>query len=104
MSFIAEGNGTGSGPTPGYQELCNFSLSTLRALIKEEERGSHRLSSLSDLCRLNTGIMEHKECYYFVGETERTVRLDIFGDMQVEQMARHLAMVCQCSPNCYPCY
>ena len=94
MSFIAEGNGTGSGPTPGYQELCNFSLSTLRALIKEEERGPHGSSSLSKLCRLDIGVMERQaQCYYFVSEVERTVGLGIFGDTQVEKMAQHLAKV-----------
>ena len=94
MSFIAEGNGTGSGPTPGYQELCNFSLSTLRALIKEEERGPHGSSSLSKLCRLDIGVMERQaQCYYFVSEVERTVGLGIFVDTQVEKMAQHLAKV-----------
>ena len=93
-SFLTTDNEIDGDAVSGYQELCNFSLSTLRALIKEEERGPHGSSSLSKLCRLDIGVMERQaQCYYFVSEVERTVGLGIFGDTQVEKMAQHLAKV-----------
>ena len=93
-SFLNKDYGSNTDSVTGYNELCDFSLTTLRALIEEEENGPHGSSSLSKLCRLDIGIMRYNnECHYFVSEVERTVGLGIFGDTQVEKMAQHLAKV-----------
>ena len=95
-SFLNKDDGPNTDSVTGYNELCDFSLTTLRALIKEEEKGPHGSSSLSKLCRLDIGIMKYNNrCDYFVNEVERTVGVGIFGDSQVTVMAQHLARVWQ---------
>ena len=95
-SFLNKNDGPNADSLTGYDELCDFSLTTLRALIEEEENGPHGSSSLSKLCRLDIGIMRYNnECHYFVSEVERTVGVGIFGSAQVTVMAQHLARVWQ---------
>ena len=93
-SFLNRKDGPNTDSVRGYNELCDFSLITLRALTKEEKKDPHGSSSLLKLYRLGIGIMQYtNKCDYFVNEVERTVGVGIFGDSQVAVVAQHLTRV-----------
>ena len=79
------------GTAAGREELEQFVMATLHALIEEERNGPDGVSSLSTLCRVDVGLMiSNGECNFFVSEIERTIGLGIFGKEGIPIIAEYL--------------
>ena len=94
-SFLTAGGSSVPGIKTGYEQLCEFSLTSLKALIRAEEKGPCGSSSLSKICLMDIGVMSYSgRSYYFVSEIERTIGLGIFGQTYIQDIASRLSKLC----------
>jgi hypothetical protein len=80
----------------GNQELINFAMKSLKALIKQEEQGGNAKSNLRFFCRMDIGVMTNKSKYhYFVNGLSRSWDTAMFMTGDNSQLVQKQDYICQ---------